>query len=265
MYLDSHCHLDLPDFSSDRDEVISRSRAQGVSRWVIAGIRPESWVEQARFVRSVDGAYYSVGLHPCAIKTSDLEEWSRLEDEFTSALSGVSKVVALGETGLDKNVAIALDIQKEIFRRQLMIAKRNKLPVILHVVGTHGHALDELRSMGDFPSRGVVHSFYGSLEVAKSYLELGFLLGINARWINRANTKLGRALAELPMSALLLESDAPDQSPRRGERNEPTAIFEAAEWVGRQKGLTSEEVLMQATKNGESLFGISQICQEDQD
>ena len=226
MYLDSHCHLDLPEFASDWNAVIARSRAQGISKWVIAGIRPESWTKQARFVSSIDGAYYSVGLHPCAIKSSDIDEWSRLEDAFTSAFSEESKVVALGETGLDKNVQISLDVQKEIFRRQLKIAKMKRLPVILHVVGAHGHALELLRCFGDFPNRGVVHSFYGSLEVAKSYLELGFYLGINARWVKRENTKLGRVLSDVPITSLLLESDAPDQSPKHGERNEPTAIFE---------------------------------------
>ena len=125
----------------------------------------------------------------------------------------------------------------------------------LHVVGAHEVALEILNTQGPLKFGGVVHSFSGSAEVALRYINLNLHLGVTARWSLGGAKKLRAALCEVDVSSLLLESDAPDQSAIKNLRNDPTAIIDAAAWVAEQKGLTTNGVLVQCSKNAAALFG----------
>ena len=204
--IDTHCHLTHPLLTSDLDGILSRSRKAGVTDFVIPGYSYDSWQEILSLCREKSYLHPALGLHPlfpCKLDALDVLR-SLCENE---------KVVAVGEIGLDFQSGHR-DVQKqqELFRGQLDIAKGLHLPILLHVRKAHDQVLAVLRQ-SHFSYGGIVHAFNGSRQQADIYIRLGFVLGYGTMVTWERAKKIRKLAAELPLEAIVLETDAPDMVP----------------------------------------------------
>lgn len=260
MLVDSHCHLDLPHFDADREAVIARAWAAGVTRLVTIGTGLPSSRAALALAERYAGIYAAVGVHPHEAKDFDETTLTELE-----ALAQHPKVVAIGEIGLDfYHDWSPRDAQARAFEAQLDLATRLELPVIVHDREAHAAVLATLRahlppspSQGEGPGmRGVLHSFSGDTAVAQAVLALGLYLGFTGPVTFPKAADLRTVVAAVPLERLLVETDAPYLTPQpyRGQRNEPAYVRYVAEGVAAIKGLSFETVAEQTTANAEALF-----------
>ena len=215
--IDSHCHLDVSDFDADRNAVLQRARENGVSGIVVPGITSAGWETLWQLCRSESGLYPAFGLHPVFLQQHTAGDLPALQ-----VMLEQHPAVAVGEVGLDY-VVDGLDRkdQQTLFEAQLVIARDAGLPVILHVRKSHDQVLATLKRIR--VCGGICHAFNGSLQQASLYQALGFSFGFGGMLTFERSTKL-RALAKaLPVTSIVLETDAPDMTvaQHRGERNSP--------------------------------------------
>lgn len=224
-WFDSHCHFDFRSFNSNRMELWQRLQKAGVNGLLIPGITLEQSRMLAGFCQS--GWYFAQGIHPYFIDKGDLSNLSQLESELQQ-----SSAIAVGEMGIDKilqqNAAdpqIERQRQWQFFTDQVAMAKALKLPLILHIRGAHDEVSSYLKQQG-FSHGGIVHAFSGSMQQGKRWLDMGFKLGVGGAMTFPRAKKLRRTLQQLPSSAWLLETDAPDMSPAflDGKTNTPEII-----------------------------------------
>ncbi|KZZ45707.1 hypothetical protein A3759_08975 [Thalassolituus sp. HI0120] len=224
-WFDSHCHFDFRQFDEERIELWQRAQQAGVLGMLIPGITLAQSKRLAGFCRS--GWYFAQGIHPYFIGQADRSDLNGLESELRQ-----SNAVAVGEIGIDKRLQQQCEdpeaerkSQWRFFADQVAIAKALELPIILHVRGAHDEVSGYLRQQG-FSHGGVVHAFSGSVQQGKRWLDAGFKLGIGGAMTFPRARKLRRTLEQLPSSAWLLETDAPDMSPAflAGKTNTPEMI-----------------------------------------
>ena len=257
--IDSHSHFDDPEFDADREAALSRARAAGVTRQIIPAIAVSNF-EKVRALCSADsGLFAAYGLHPMLIaehERAHIDELARwIERE---------RPVALGECGLDFWIeGLDRDTQRDVFERQLALAKDFDLPVILHARRAFDDVAAALRRIGGL--RGVVHSFSGSEEQAQQFFRLGFHLGIGGPVTYERAKRLRAIVATMPIEWLLLETDSPDQplSGHRGERNEPAFMAEVLDVIAALRGESREAVGEATTRNCEMLFALSTVRAND--
>jgi TatD DNase family protein len=294
MLTDTHCHLDLENFDLDRAAVLERAALAGVAHILIPGLSLPSSRSAVKLAESHPSLFAAVGVHPTEAVTwneSSIDELMALasgshatfgssgpsapsDTSGPSYSSGTSKVVAIGEIGLDYywNNA-SQDIQKHILREQLNLAARVGLPVILHMREARDapHAqcagdllliletwIAELR-LGKNPLAerpGVLHSFSGSLETARRALRLGFYIGVTGPVTFKNARARQEIVAALPLDRILLETDAPFQAPHpyRGKRNEPSYVRLIADKIGLLHSRTVEEIAAATSENAGKLF-----------
>ncbi|MBB1059434.1 TatD family hydrolase [Marilutibacter spongiae] len=250
--VDSHCHLDAPRFDADRDAVIARARAAGVTRQVVPAVTAASWSGLRDACRRAPGLYPAYGLHPMfmdAHEPADLERLARwLQTE---------QAVAVGECGLDFFVdGFDADAQSFYFDGQLRLARDLDLPLIIHARKAVDAAMAAIRRFA--PLRGVVHSFSGSLDQARRLHDMGFLIGLGGPVTHERARRLRRVAAEVDIDSLLVETDAPDQPDAgiRGERNEPARLPYVVEAIARLRGMAPEALADATARNAERLFGL---------
>lgn len=263
MLFDSHCHLDFPAFDEDRTEVWNRAVEAGVHRLFVPGTRTSQHsVERVR--RVVPQAQIGIGLHPYFLRevsTGERAVWlEAFADHFTRA-----GACAVGECGLDKPLARrsgpTLEEQAAVLRRHVEWARVLQVPLVLHVVGAHGLALDVVGEDGPLAAGGVVHAYSGAAELVDRYARLGFSFGFGGAVLRPAAKKAKAALLEVAPERLLIETDAPDQCPSEFEplrvkgRNEPAALRPIAEGIARLRGVSVEELAKITTENALRLFG----------
>ncbi|MFD0738346.1 TatD family hydrolase [Lysobacter koreensis] len=255
LLVDSHSHLDAAEFDADRDRVIARAQAAGVTRQVVPAIDAAGWPKLRSICAAATGLYPAYGLHPmylAAHRDAHLDElrgWIERE-----------RPLAIGECGLDYFVE-GLDPQAQLhfFEAQLRLAREFELPVIVHARRAVDAVTAAIRRVGKL--RGVVHSFPGSPEQARQLADLGFLLGLGGPvTYDRAN-RLRKLAAEVPLDWLLLETDAPDQpdADHRGQRNEPALLPRVLETIAGLRGVSLDEVASATTRNAERLFGLPAV------
>lgn len=252
--IDSHCHLDAPEFDGDRDAVRARARAAGVVAQVLPAVTASSFSALAALCRDRVDLYAAYGLHPMY-----LDEHAEADIERVREYCGRERAVAVGECGLDFFVeGLDADKQRRLFDAQLLVARELDLPLILHARRAVDEVLQRLRRIGGL--RGVVHSFSGSEEQAQQLFKLGFHLGIGGPVTYERAQRLRRIVSRMPIDFLVLESDAPDQpnASARGTRNEPAAVREVAETVATLRGADPEQVAAATTRNACRLFGLDQ-------
>jgi len=217
-------------------------------RWVLGGYDPEDWAKQRALKTPLGGRIWTAfGLHPWWVASHSAEELkgglARLEKEGPDA-------DLLGETGLDQ-VRPNLDLQREAFVAQLELAKTWKKPLVLHVVKAHLEALSLLAKHGPFPAGGLVHAFNASAEVGEAYLGMGFLLSVGPQVRRDGYVSLKDAIPVLPVDGIVIETDAPDQTP------DLVDLIKVAEAVGKLTERSASEVLHQSQLNLEKL-----LCRE---
>lgn len=220
--IDTHCHLDVPEFAADRLEVLARARAAGVAGIVVPAIAAAGWADLLTLCAGHGDLYPALGLHPVYLSEHRDAHVANLE----RALAG-APVVAVGEIGLDYQVPDADPLaQRRLCAAQCAIARAAGLPVLLHARKCHDDLLGLLGRAG--LRGGIVHAFSGSLEQARRYIDLGFMLGFGGMLTFERSTRLRRLARELPLSALVLETDAPDLTvaSHQYQRNSPEYLPE---------------------------------------
>ena len=248
---DSHSHLDAPEFDADREAVIQRAEAAGVTRQLVPAIAFPTWPALKATCALRPGLKAAYGLHPMYLDEH--------RSEHLEALPGWierEKPAAVGECGLDFFVeGLDPEAQRLYFVRQLEIAREFRLPVVLHARRAVDEVITAIRRVGSL--RGVVHSWSGSEEQAAQLYRLGFSLGVGGPVTFERAQRLRRTVATMPIEHLLLETDSPDQpdAARRGQRNEPAFLIDVLREVARLRGV-DESTIAEATRdNAAALFG----------
>ncbi|HEX5123842.1 MAG TPA: TatD family hydrolase [Rhodanobacteraceae bacterium] len=250
--IDSHSHIDAPEFDADRASVLARAREAGVTRQIVPAIALSGFGKLRDLCRDEAGLFPAYGLHPMYLAEhasshlDALAEWIERE-----------RPVAVGECGLDFYVeGLDRDAQQRYLDAQLALAKDFDLPVILHARRAFDDVAAAIRRVGGL--RGVVHSFSGSEEQAQQFFKLGFHLGIGGPVTYERAQRLRSIVATMPIEWLLLETDSPDQplSGHRGERNEPAFLVEVLDCIATLRNESRESVAAATTANTERLFSL---------
>lgn len=258
-FVDSHCHIDGPEYDSDRDEVIARARDAGVTTMLNVGTGdPHS----GAFERAVELSekhseiYCAIGVHPHDAKLFDAAAEQRLIDLAKKS----SRVIAWGEIGLDYHYDHSpRDVQREVFRRQLRIARELKLPVVIHSRNADDDTIAILREgLSGCERAGVMHCFGGGLQMARSAIDLGFYISFAGNLTFKKADDLRDIARQLPLDRLLVETDCPYLTPVpfRGKRNEPARVAETARCLAELKGVEFEETGRVTSENFGQLFGL---------
>lgn len=254
--IDTHTHLDFPDFDADRTEVLARSRALGVQQLVVLGVYQANWQRLWHLVEANEELHAAFGLHPVYLDDHQPQHLDELRD-WLSRLAGHRKLCAVGEFGLDYYLE-ALDRQRQqaLFEAQLELAIEFQLPALLHVRRAHAATIATLKRFR--PKRGgIIHAFAGSYEEAREYIKLGFRLGLGgaATW-PQAN-RLRKVVAQLPEQSIVLETDAPDMAPAMHphQRNSPEYLADICAELAALRGVTPEELAATSSRNAHELFG----------
>ncbi|MFC4820470.1 TatD family hydrolase [Dokdonella ginsengisoli] len=250
--IDTHCHLDAPEFDADRDVVVARAEAAGVRAQVVPAIALSNFQAIRALCAAHAGLYAAYGLHPMFVAEHRPEHLDALR-----AWIERERPVAVGECGLDFFVeGLDAQAQRWHFVRQLELAREFELPVIVHARRAVDEVIATIRRVGGL--RGVVHSWSGSEEQARQLWKLGFLLGLGGPVTHERARRLRRLAASMPLEFLLLETDSPDQplADHRGERNEPARLREVLDTIAALRGESADAVARATTANAERLFGL---------
>ena len=248
--IDSHCHLDDDRFDPDRDQIVARAKANNIDCIVIPATTAQRWLKVKKVSELYEGVYPTYGLHPMFMALHQAQHINELD-----AWLDREKPIAVGECGLDFFMGRVDEVQQvNIFSDQLQLAKNHRLPVIIHVRKAMDQTISLLRKFA--PLTGVIHSFSGSQQQADQLIDLGFKLGIGATVGFERAKKLRSVVASVPDSALLIESDAPDQpgANHRGERNEPAFIIEQLTTIASLRDLSEKELAQALLRNTHDLF-----------
>jgi TatD DNase family protein len=254
MLIDSHCHLDFAKFDGDREEVISRAREEGVEFIVNVGTSLEGSKKSVELAEKYEFIYATIGIHP--------HEAGKVEEDDYRVLEGLAeqgKVVAVGETGLDyyRNPT-SRDKQKENFRRQIILARKLKLPLMVHNREADEDTLSLLQEGRAGEVGGILHCFSGSPALARECLDLGFYISVAGQITYPNAQSLREAVRELPTDRLLIETDSPFLAPQaqRGKRNEPAFVRYVAGELARLHHLSLEDIARITVSNAKHLLGI---------
>ena len=252
MLVDTHCHLDFPQFEPDREQVILRAEEAGVNYLVNIGATLDSSAAACELAAKYAQVYAGVGVHPHEADGFDPEAESKLRE-----LALRKKVVAIGETGLDfyRNLSSA-ENQLSAFNRQIQLAKDLKLPIVIHSRQAEEQVLKVLKSA--MPLRAVIHCFSGDESFLKGCLDLGFFISFTCNITYKKAQGLRDMVELTPLDKLMLETDAPYLSPEgfRGKRNEPLQVKLLAEAVSLIKGVSIGEIAENTTNNAKGFFGL---------
>lgn len=261
-YVDAHSHWSDPRLFSrdDFDQLLQKSLDKKIEFFLLGGINPEEWQNQFLLKQKYPGTFgLCLGLHPYFVAENDFETCEQALDVLVQKLPAA---MAIGETGLDFRPHIMKDselLQIEMFENQIEIAKAFQKPMVLHIVQAHEKAI-RVFEMWQAPERGgLVHAFNGSWDVAKKYVDQGFLISVGGAVTFEKNRKLQDCIRQMPLEYLVLESDSPDQAPASWNKEEPndsSSLYAVAEKIGLIRNLNAFEILEIATSNFKRLFRL---------
>lgn len=255
MLFDTHAHLHFPEFADDLPAVLERARAAGVGWMLTIGTSAEGSRAAVALAEREPDVYAAVGIHPHDAAEADEAAF----DELRRLAESSGKVVAVGEIGLDffRNLS-PRDVQLEVFRRQLDLARRIGKPILVHCREAHAETLEILRAEGVPAAGGIMHCFSGDAEVARRCLDLGLLISLAGPVTYPNARKLPEVVKLAPEDRLVVETDCPflPPQPYRGKRNEPAYLPITAARVAELKGLPAEAFGARMAENALTLFGI---------
>lgn len=250
--IDTHLHLDAVEFDPDRAALLARARAAGVGEFVVPAVDREGFARVLALAGTTSGVFPALGIHPLYVDRADETDLDALD-----ALLAEGRAVAVGEIGLDHHVP-GLDAarQQTFFTAQLGLARRHGLPVILHVRRALDAVLAALRRTR--VAGGIAHAFNGSFQQAEAFIGLGFKLGFGGAMTFDGSRRIRRLAAELPLDAIVLETDAPDMPPvwARGERNVPENLLRIAEVLAGLRNLPLEEIVQTTSGNARAVLAL---------
>jgi len=250
--IDSHSHLDFNDFNADRQQVVDRAQQAGIEKIILAGVSQSTWPRLQKVCDDYANLLPCYGLHPYFI---DQHEDHHLED--LKKILQQQPAVAVGECGLDYYLKdLDKNKQKNFFETQLDIADELNLPVVIHSRKANQDVLSALKKHANL--NGMIHSFSGSIEVAQQFISRGFYISLGAVVTFEKATKIRKLAQQLPLDALLVESDAPDQPGLKHlkQRNEPAYIVETLDIIASLKNKTLAEVAIATHENTVRLFNL---------
>ncbi len=250
--IDSHCHIDGPQFDDDRDEIVSRAKAAGVAAMLNVGTgdpHSDDFKKAVAVAEKYENVFASVGVHPHDAKLYDDQA-----EEHLTELTRSKKVIAWGEIGLDYYYDHSpRDVQREVFRRQIHVAKQLKLPVIVHSRDADEDTVQIISEefSGESGNVGIMHCFGGSPEMAKELMPLGFLISFAGNVTFKKAENLREAARVVPLDHLLVETDCPFLTPEpfRGKRNEPAFVAHTAKFLADLHGVPADELARRTTDN----------------
>lgn len=259
--IDTHCHFDWPDFDQDREQILNDCQQAGVSSIVVPAVAAQYFPRVQALQQHYPQCRAALGLHPLYLQEHRDDDLALLEQALAQGT-----VCALGEAGLDFFVdELREPAQRQrqllLLEQQLALASRFHLPVLLHARRAHAELYACLKQQG-FHEGGIVHAFSGSYEEARRYLDLGFCLGIGGAYTYPSAHRLRRVLKQLPLSSLVLETDAPDMAPamRRGElgriRNQPDWLADIASDIAAQLEMPVLELARICTHNARRILRL---------
>ena len=251
MLVDSHCHLDFPDFAAERDAVVARARDAGVGAMLTIGTRLDQFAGVRAIAEANRDVWCSVGAHP-----HEAADHAATTAADLVALAAHARVVGIGETGLDFHYDHGpRDLQERVFRAHIAAARESGLPLIIHARDADEAVARVLREEG--ASAGVLHCFSSGRGLAEAALDLGFYVSISGIVTFRNADDLRAIVRDIPLDRLLVETDAPYLAPvpYRGKRNEPAYVAATAAAVAALKGVEPEVLAAATTDNFFRLFG----------
>jgi hydrolase, TatD family len=259
MFVDSHAHIDGPEYDHDRDEVISRAHDSGVKTILNVGTgdpHGDAFARAVHLATAHENIYAAIGVHPHDAQLYD----DAAEAKINELVAENSKVIAWGEIGLDYHYDNSpREIQREVFRRQLQAANASGLPVVIHTREADTDTVAILRegSFKESPA-GIMHCFSGSLELARAAMELGFYISFSGNITFKKAEDLRIIAAEIPLDRLLIETDCPYLTPVpfRGKRNEPARVVDVARGLAEVRRMSLEEIGQVTSENFATLFGL---------
>lgn len=257
-WVDTHCHLDAPEFVSDRLDVVQRAKNMGVTCGVIPAVAAKDFATAQQLAHQ-SGWVYALGIHPLYVSQAHADDLLTLKSSLTMAMND-DRCVAVGEIGLDGFVpGLNWELQVSFYEAQLHIAADLGLPVILHVRRSADALLKSLRRIR--VSGGIAHAFNGSEQQASQFLNLGFKLGFGGSMTFERALHIRHLAATLPMDAIVLETDAPDIPPHwlyrtaseraqgLNSRNEPAELPRIAQTLADLRGISLQDVAQHTMRN----------------
>ncbi len=244
--IDTHCHLDAAIFKNRFPEILRSAMAKGVTDFVIPGYISSGWDGLIEVCAKQPNLHAAPGLHPCYMSEHRAEDIEKLD---TLCQTGVP--IAIGEIGLDLQCSPTnMQDQQNFFEQQVHIARNHNLPILLHVRKGHDQVSSIIRRL-KFLNGGIVHAFNGSLQQANTYLQLGFKLGYGGNITYERATRIRKLVVELPLAAIVLETDAPDMplANRKEAHNSPEYLPEILDALSTLRPESKEEIAKQTCLN----------------
>lgn len=254
-FTDTHCHFDFPPFYGQEAQSLALAQQAGVRQIIVPTVTADRFARVLRLASEYPPLYAALGLHPLYIAQHGDEQLAQLADVLASK---PAKLVAVGEIGLDLYMAEPqLARQQRLLTAQLKLAGRHDLPVILHSRRSHDQLAAMLRR-ADVPRRGVVHGFAGSLAQAQAFVRLGYFIGVGGTITYPRAQKTRGVMAQLPLAALLLETDAPDMplAGYQGQANRPERAADVFQALCLLRPEPAETIATQLQQNTRTLFAI---------
>ncbi|TNF80435.1 TatD family deoxyribonuclease [Pseudomonas sp. ICMP22404] len=253
--IDTHTHLDFPDFDADRPALLAASRALGVRQMVVLGVYRDNWQRVWDLVQSDPDLHAALGLHPVYLDQHRPDDVAHLRD-WLARLAGHRQLCAVGEIGLDYYVeGLDRERQQTLFEAQLQLAAEFELPALIHVRRSHAAVIATLKRL-PLKRAGIIHAFAGSFEEAREYIKLGYKLGLGGAATWPQALRMHRVLAKLPLEAVVLETDSPDMAPAMfpGQRNSPAHLPAICEALAAIMAISPEQLAEASTANARQLF-----------
>jgi len=251
--IDSHCHIDLPQFDADRAEVVARAREAGLAEMLVVGELDEGGaLQRALQVAETHRLPATAGVHPHQARLAKAKTYDEI-----SGLAREGRVVAIGEIGLDFHYDYSpRDVQREVFRRQIRLARDVGLPIVVHTREADAETALILEEANARETGGVIHCFTGGLELARRSLELGMHISFSGILAFPRAEVIQQVARDVPEDRLLIETDAPFLAPppHRGKRNEPAFVVEVARKLAALRGVSAEAIGEAARRNYARLF-----------
>lgn len=249
MFTDTHCHL-YSEYYDDIDNIIKLSESKGVNRYINNGCNNISNKEVFNLINKYPTMYGALGIHP-----EDVDSYNKKDIKFIEENLGKQKIIAIGEIGLDYHYNKEnKEGQIKLFELQLKLAEKFTMPIIVH---SRDATEDTINTLKKYNVKGVIHSFSGSLETAKIYIKMGYLLGINGV-VTFKNCNLKEILPKIGLENIILETDSPYLTPvpDRGKQNNPGYIKEIAEFVANIFNISVTELAEITNNNIKKMFNI---------
>lgn len=255
MWIDTHCHLDAPEFAADRDEMVAAARQAGVMQLVVPAVSVATFADTVA-MRQRYGCFPAFGLHPL-YTASHQDTHIQILQQYLAE----QQPVAVGEMGLDFYVpGLDANRQIEIFEAQLKLARDFDLPVLLHLRRAQDQVLKYLRKWR--VKGGIAHAFNGSVQQAEVFISLGFKLGFGGAMTYAGSQRIRKLATDLPLDALVMETDAPDIPPawKDRQRNEPAELVKMAAVLAQLRGISLEELAVATTANARLVLpGLNRV------